>query len=349
VPPELAEFERRAIRAGLAAATAASQMRSVRSMVKAASRQRGRSIGVRELLLDPHLLATAACDAARLDGRGDQELTDATLQARRIAARSFMRLMEDLLGSDADPLIADFEAALRARWELVGMTYLSTSGRPTGHKTFTPTQSDVEALLRELASSPNAYFAERNVAFICLVASTGLRLSSAVGVDGADFYRLGSTLWVTVREKCKREPSQVPVPPEVEAALCCYISAFNRYATDRGLSVRIGVSVPGPFWRSPPTHCWTAPAAQQMTQRTTGRACSRPFGPHTIRRFVAQRLVHYMSRTAVAEALRWDSVATLDEHYGPPPPDPILPEAPARPSSEVGKECQHARTRTQAP
>jgi integrase len=229
------------------------------------------------------------------------------------------------------------------------MTYLSTSGRPTGRKTFTPTQSDVDALLRELASSPNAYFAERDVAFICLVASTGLRLSSAVRIDGADFYRLGSTLWVTVREKCKAETSHVPIPSEVETMLRRYASAANQYMANRRLSDRIGTGVPGPFWRSPPAHCWTAPGAQQMIQRATGRACSRPFGPHTIRRFVAQKLVHYMSRAAVAEALRWDSVATLDEHYGPPPPDPILPEPPARPSSDVGKECQHARTRTQAP
>jgi integrase len=311
-------------------------------MVKAATRQRGRAICVRELFLNPNLLAAAACDSARLDGRGDEELTDATLQNRRIAARNFMRLMEDLLGSDADPLIAEFEAAVRARWELVGMTYLSTSGRPTGRKTFTPTQSDVDALMRELASSPKAYFAERNVAFFSLLASTGMRLSSAIKIGGSDFHRLGSTLWVSVPEKSKTEPSPVRITPELEATLECYVSALNRYGSQQRSSQRIGFGVPGAFWRCPPNRPWTTQAAAKVICRASRRACTQEFGPQALRRYATQQLLKVMPRATVADVLRWDGLGTPDEHYGPPPGS-TLPEHKVSPPGQAGKECRHVR------
>jgi integrase len=304
-------------------------MRLVRSMLKVARRQQRLPIGLRELFLNADMLASAACDAARIDGRGSEQLTFATLQSRRIAARSFMRLMEDQLGRDADTSIAAFEASLRAGCRRVGVTYRPHAGRPTGRKTFTPTLRDIEALLHYVGASPQSYFGKRNVAFVHLLACTGLRLSSAVAIDGADFYRLGSSLWLSVREKCRREVSQVRIPPEVEGALARYVEAFNREMAERGVTVRIGLGIPGAFWRCPPARPWTRQGAAVMIRSASRRVCSKPFGPHAIRRFVAQQLARRMSRADVADVLRWDGVATLDKHYGPPPGNSRPPELPA--------------------
>ena len=52
VPVELAEFERRMVQRGHTRTTAATQMRSVRSVVKVASRGRVMSAGVLELFAD---------------------------------------------------------------------------------------------------------------------------------------------------------------------------------------------------------------------------------------------------------------------------------------------------------
>jgi len=300
-------------------------------MLKVARRQQRLPIGLRELFLNADLLASTACDAARLDGRGSEQLTFATLQKRRIAARSFMRLMEDQLGQDADTLIEAFEGSLRASCRRDGVTYRPQAGRPTGRKTFTPTLHDIEAMLHYVAASPQFYSGERNAAFVLLLAATGLRLSSAVAIDGADFYRLGSTLWVAVREKCRRELSQVRIPPEVEGALARYVDAFNRRMAERGVMIRIGLGIPGAFWLCPPSRPWSRQAAAAMIRWNSLRACSQAFGPHAIRRFVAQQLARRMSRADVAETLRWDGVATLDKHYGPPPgnsrPPELLPAA----------------------
>jgi integrase len=313
-------------------------MRAVRSMIKAASRQGNRPIGVRELFLNPDLLAAAACDPARLDGRGDEPLTYGSFALRRIAARCFMRLMENYLG-DADSLIAAFEAALRSRSERVGgLKFRPKAGRPTGRRTRAPRLPDIQALLRELASSRQTYIAERNVAFVCLLASTGLRLSSAVGIDGADFYRLASGLWVEVREKCKDERVQVRIPPEGEAAMQRYVAAFNRHSFGRGSPERIGFGIPGPFWRSQPGRPWTASGVERTVQQASGRACWRAFGPHAIRHFVAEELSKRLPRSSVADALRLDGCTTLDQHYAPPPGTSAssTPSQPAAPAEQGG-------------
>ena len=336
VTPQLLEFERRARLAGWSASAAAVQMRSVRSILKVAARQRGRVVDLRELFLDADLLAAAACDAERLDGRGDDPLTDDTLASRRIAARLLMRLMEDYLGVEADVQIEKFHAALLRRCELVGQTYCLKSGKPTGRKPDPPTERDIDAQLREVNACRSAYYAERNVAFICLLAATGLRLGSAIEIDGRDFYRLGSSLCLAVpREKCKRESVQVYIPPEVEAVLVRYVIAFNRYMVERGSTQKVGLGVAAPFWRSPPDRAWTGSAAAKMIRFHSVRTALRPYGPHAIRRFVAQSLVKTMPRRAVAEALRWEGVATLDKHYGPAPGRCL--EANARPSTVAGK------------
>jgi integrase len=316
-------------------------------MLKVAARQRGRPVDLRDLFLDADLLAAAACDAGRLDGRGDAALTLATLGNRRISARSFMRLMEDYLGVDSDDLVARFEAALRIRCELSGQTYYLKAGRPTGRKADAPAVAGIEALLREAGASTHAYRAERDVAFASLLASTGLRLGSAIEVDGRDFYRLGSNLCLAIpREKCKRESVQVYVRPEVEEALVRYIFAFNRYMAERGSTQRIGFGLAGPFWRCPPARPWTAGAAALMVRRASGWSASRPYGPHAIRRFVAQNLISQKSsRSNVADVLRQESVTTLDEHYAPAPGESIRAPAPnAAPEAE--RRLEGGRTRT---
>jgi len=103
-------------------------MRSVRSLVKVASRQAGREVLPIDLLRDPSVLASAACDARRIDGRGDKDLTSDTLGQRRMSVRSCIRLMEDVLEVDADEHVLNFEAELRQRYSRVGQSLVPTSG-----------------------------------------------------------------------------------------------------------------------------------------------------------------------------------------------------------------------------
>lgn len=319
VPKELAEFERRLEQRGHSKRTAASQMRSVRSLVKAASRSHGRAVGVIELFTDVELLVKAACDPRRLDGRGSGDLADATFRGRRSGIRSFIRMMEAELGIDADKQIALFESALRDSRKLVGLLYQRTDEVPERKRRFTPSPADMSRLLELASRTRGSFKAARDVAFIALLYTTGLRLGSAIGIEGADFYWLESRLWASVREKQKDERISLRIPREAADALSRYVSAFNLWSVRSGHGAKIALASPGVFWRKSPTAQWTSQAAALMIRNLSKRIGTSGFGPHAIRRAVTQELLYELPRSDVADALRWTSVTTIDEHYGPKP------------------------------
>jgi integrase len=344
--PELVEFARRAIERGYSPITAREQGRTLQGVLKVASTLGGRRMSFAELAQDPFLLA-GACTNADRRGRGDGRLRKSTLHSRRVAVRTFLRLMEGYLEGSHDTLAERFETALHDQCELVGVMYRFKDCQRQPRELYTPSRSEIEALLREASTHQGPFQPVRDVAFLMLLASTGLRVSSALNIDGQSFYRLDGDLWVRVREKRKAEPQQVRIVPELRAALERYILVCNRFLAEKGSKNRIGFGLPGPFWRSPPAGPFKRDAATMMVRRASRRVCSREFGPHAIRRFVTQELTERLPRSTVLDVLRWDSTQSLDNHYAPRPGKYLSPDSSVVPVSPGGKaEHEVARRET---
>lgn len=316
--PELALFWERAVSAGASPTTAATELRAMRSSWKAAVRVLGHHVDLVPLLQDPDLLAAAACDADRLDGRSDKDLTYATLAQRRRAVRNFVSLLEDVLKVDAFRHVAVFEAALRDRCESVGELYRLKRGSSTGRKVYTPSWEQYERVVACAPGGPRGYARERNLAWLKL-ATIGLRAGSMIPIDGADFYTGHHGLCLWVREKMKAEHVSVLIPPDVESALGAYVRTFNVAMLREARPDRIEFGTPGTFWRWGSGRPWSSQAAEKMLRSACKQARVPEFGPQAIRRMVTQGLVRSMQRNDVAEALRWSGVHVLDAHYGPPP------------------------------
>lgn len=343
--PDLAEFERRAVQRDYRPLTAYVQLRRLRSVADQAPRQEGRRMSVIELARHPVLFARACCDATRRDGRGDGELKTATILGHCVAARSFMRLMEDQIGESYDALVERFDAAVHEHCDPLGLMLRLKVGDRQPREKYTPSRSEIVALLREASTHQGPFQAARDVAFLVLLASIGRRVFSITELDGGNFYFLDGYLYVRVREKGKAEPHQVLITPEVRLALERYIRAYNLYAATRGSADRVGFSVPGPFWRSALARPFTTDAATMMVRRSSRRACSCEFGPHAIRRFVTQENLERLPRSIVLEALGWESLQTLDEHYAAPPAKFLSPPPSNVPlSPDKGAEDAAART-----
>jgi integrase len=320
VPEDVAEFERRAIAAGKSGATAVSHGYLIRGMLKWAMRKEGCEIGVSKLFADVALLADAACDDMRLIGPDGGKIGLATLAARRGAIRAYARLMEDATGITAEHLIERFEAELRQRCRLDGQTYQLLNGTSLHRKRYVPTRRDVEGLLSFTARRGWAFYRSRFKAMVHLLVGTGVRISSAIAIRGEDFRRTGGRLHVFIREKGKPEEQEKFVPPIVEQALGRYVEDYNRFAVERGSSIRIGIGVSGPFWLSANGLPWTRRTAQAVIRYASASACKAPFGPHALRHFRARKLVDDgWTREVISEAVGWNGTLMLDRHYGPKP------------------------------
>jgi len=347
--PELAEFARRAKERGYSPVTISGQARTLQEVVEIASRLGGRRMSLVELAREPFLLAGACTNADRRDtrGRGDEPLRESTLGHRRVAVRSFLRLMESDLGESYDTLAERFKAALDDHCELIGVTYRFKDGQRQPRELYTPGRDEIEALLREASIHRDPFQAARDLAFLALLASSGPRVSSAVNIDGEHFYRLDGDLWIRVQEKGKAEPQQVRVVPELREAFERYISVCSRVLPVMGCKERIGFGVPGPFWRLPSGKRFNGSAATMMVRRISRRACSREFGPHAVRRFVTQELTDKLPRSTVQEVLRWVSTQTLDNHYAPRPGKYLSPDSSDVPLTPDGK-AEHDVARREA-
>lgn len=344
IPAVLAEFERRARAAGKSRATAASQMRSVRSMLKSAMRRRGHRVEPGEFFRNAALMADAACDDGPLDGRGARRVSLATLAGRRIAVRSFARLMEDVTGVAAEELIEQFEAELRLRYRLSGQTYRPVNGRSGRRERYIPGRDDIAALLRYVSRSGWAFYGIRLAALIHVLIATGMRISSVMGIRGEDFRRSGGRLTVFVREKARHEEGEYLVPSTAEQALQRYVDDRNRLAAERSLTNRIGIGVPGEFWTCADGGPWTAQAATEAIRKASAFACTASFGPHALRHFRARELVaEGWSRGFVSEVVGWEGTLMLDRHYGPRPGETLArPGAPDRQTAAGGRTSEAA-------
>ena len=353
--PVLAEFRHSLICEGRTEGTANGRVKTVQSLLAAASRIRKHAVRLKELFLDPDLLAEVACEDIPLARLADELLKVPTLRQRRGASRAFIRHMYRYLGVDPIDLIRRFHNAITARCRHVGLTNRLDAGRRSDPETYTPSDQEIEDLVRAAAQSNDAFLGERNEAFIRFLQATGLRVSSVIGIDGAHFYRLSSGLCVTVREKCKDEPVQVRVTPEIEALLHRYVEAYNHSTLSADSPRDIGIGSPGPFWRARGGTAWATQAASVMIRKFSRKACSRPFGPHAIRHSASEFLTERAPRETVADVFRWGETRTLDEHYAPPPgrlgpPGPIhcVPEEggdhhDAQGTQETGKARQDSQ------
>lgn len=330
----LAEFERRLLLSGCTLSSVHTDAYKLRVLVRRARQVGDSSLRLLDLVRDPELAAAACCDDRRLDGKAGR-VRSSTLATRRSIVRRFLRLMEDQIGVPFETLGPRFEEALHAHCEPPLAAYRYQTGDHQPFDLYTPSLQEFHALLNGAADRRSAFISFRDVAILMLLASTGLRVSSVGAIRGDDFYRLGDALWVTAREKAKRELQQVRISPEVEQALTAYVEECNRELARIGSDARVGFGISGDFWQiaSCAGHALGGAFGRDgitaMVRRFSKRVCGREFGPHGFRRLVTRELERSMSRSGVADAMRWSGTKTLDKHYASAPGS-YLPRASGR-------------------
>jgi hypothetical protein len=316
IPPALIEYGRRLRLAGQTESTARDRIAMIKGLLGFAARLLDRPLEPRELFQDVRLLATACQYPRSLDL--DEPIKAGTRCARRGAARSFIRFMEDYLDADSESLTREFEAALQGKCELIGVLYQQEPVLPKAPQTYTPNFGEVLQTLGKLAEPREDYLAERDYGLFYFMASTGMRLQSVIDIDGRDFFRRGSQLCLFVSEKGHRERSEIMIAHEIETVLQEWVAAFNRAASRRAWPDEIGFGLSGPFWRGRRGEAWDWKAACAVLSRASRAATGKSFGWRAVRRFVHHELLPRMSRQEVADALRRLGTTTLDDHYTPP-------------------------------
>jgi hypothetical protein len=121
-----------------------------------------------------------------------------------------------------------------------------------------------------------------------------------------------------LRAKSSTVAAELALPNEIGVEVERYIIGFNDWAQASGVPERIGVGVPGVFWRGESG----GPLAYDKWRLILTKACHDAgiprFTSHSLRRAFATYAVTVVSRSLAASAGFWTSTRRMDDHYVQP-------------------------------
>ena len=285
-------FEAALVAQGIERPTSAhSHRKALESLAKVAQKHLGRPLEGLEELYEEELLAAIVADDRYLDGSG-AKLSRYTLRQRRVALGAYLRAI-GLPGRTFEEARACMDRALRRAAQRRGYRYIIGAGRPEPLDHYQPPQEDVTRFLAVAAHWCQAYAGPRLAAAAALSAWHGLRAVSVLAVDGRDLRWHRGSLFLKKKEKAvkgKRESQEIELRPEAVAFLLRYAASFNSYAAAMGRRDRIGVGVPGPFFRALTGRRWLYESFLEACWRCCDDAGVPRFSPHGLRRLFASRI-----------------------------------------------------------
>ena len=173
-----------------------------------------------------------------------------------------------------------------------GYRYIIGAGRPESLDLYRPPQEDVARFLAVASHWRQAYAGPQLAAAAALCLYHGLRAVSVLAVDGTDLRWHRSSLFLKKKEKAvkgKRESQEIELRPEGVAFMLRCAASYNSHATAMGRRDRIGVGVPGPFFRSLTGRRWLYDSFLTACWRCCDDAGVPRFSPHALRRLYASR------------------------------------------------------------
>jgi site-specific recombinase XerC len=311
-PEKLIEsFRRRLLATGASPKTQAAYIWQIEQLLAAA-----RGLTLTALFQNSRALGRALVDdrAAR-GGR----LSRWTLAQRRAALRSFARLvapeLRPVLSVEPEEVVI---MALRSVAERIGGGFRLSGGTPRRRGGHAPIASEVAAIIAAAGTLPG-FQGRRNRAFFTLLAETGSRVNALREIDGQAIHELpGGRLRLFLHAKGCRERREIEVSARSGQLLREYVGTFNGLAAYSRRLERIGIGVPGPFWRSTWRHQWS----YANVARTFEWACSvsgaHAYSLHSLRRAFASDAASSLPRHVVAQAGGWQGLERLDNHYVQP-------------------------------
>lgn len=271
--------------------SAHSRRRALESAARVAQKHLVRPLKGLEELYEEELLASVLADDRYLDGSG-AKLSRYSLRQRRVALGAYLRAI-GLPGRTFEEARACMDRALRRASRRRGYRYIIGAGRPEPLDHYQPPQEDVRRFLTVAAHWCQAYTGPRLAAAAALSAWHGLRAVSVLAVDGRDLRWHRGSLFLKKKEKAvkgKRESQEIELRPQVVAFLLRYAASFNSYAAAMGRRDRIGVGVPGPFFRALTGRRWLYESFLEACWRCCDDAGVPRFSPHGLRRLFASRI-----------------------------------------------------------
>ncbi len=285
-------------------------------ILKLAAERRGRPISLLELFEDCDLLGSILTSTARAGG--GPEVAGWTVPARRSAAYAAASLLAPELraGGIAEPRWA-VDAALRLLAERVGNRYRLPKPLTRNYgRGSAPSAAEVDAVIQAAESDPG-WRGPRDSALFQTMFFTAARVNAVRELDGAAVQREpdggGRML---VHAKYWKDSGEFLIPATVMMLIDAYATAFNLWATARGLSARVGIGVPGPLWRSRRG----MPVSYSEINRRLTEVCAQAsiarYTPHAFRYAFATLGTEVAPRFVVAMAGGWTGGPRLmDEHY----------------------------------
>jgi len=310
-------FEAALVAQGIERPTSAhSHRKALESLAKMAQRHLERPLNGLEELYEEELMAAVVADDRYLDGSG-AKLSRYTLRQRRVALGAYLRAI-GLPGRTFEEARAAMDRALRRAARRRGYRYIIGAGRPEPLDHYRPPLEDVKSFLSMAAHWQQAYAGPRLAAAAALSLWHGLRAVSVLTVDGGDFRWHRGSLFLRKKEKAvkgKRESQEIELRAQVVAFLLRYAASFNSFHSAMGRRDRIGLGVPGLFFRSLGGGPWIYNDMLMAYWRCCDAAAVPRFSPHGLRRLYASRMGAVLSAHEAALAGGWKNEGVFLRYY----------------------------------
>lgn len=289
----------------------------MKDVLRIAARLAGHHVGICELYGDQGLLcAVFSCPTT---STGDQDVSMWLTSHRRTVPTQFADLMARALRKRGVLNASDrVTQALRAVAAPTGTGYSLLVGRPRGRGGPMPTPEEAAIVLRELAAVPG-WQGHRDFSIASILRRRGQRINALLDLDGSNLYRMpDGRLRLMVRAKSSKQPAEVELPVEIAMSMSAYADDFNAWARRHGSAVRIGIGVPGLFWRQENMDRLSYAVWTKRLKQAAIRAGVTPFSSHALRRAFATEATQVLPRSVAALAGGWASNRKMDDHYVQP-------------------------------